>query len=81
MQTDPLCLDRNNNYVGCVENRRWTVNGVVYATLNIQGSCNNLCDTNPDSAEWGARNTADIRWMQQTFDETTAIEASAIIFI
>jgi hypothetical protein len=81
VQTDPLCLDHNNNYVGCVENRRWTVNGVVYATLNIQGSCNNLCDTNPDPAEWGARNTADIRWMQQTFDEATAIGASAIMFI
>src|SRR5262249_26889922 len=30
--------------VPCVENRRWIVGRVVYATLNIQGSCNNLCD-------------------------------------
>src|SRR5215510_262536 len=56
VQRDKLCLDFNNNLVGCVENRRWTVRGVVYATLNIQGSCNNLCDTAPDPAEWFARN-------------------------
>ena len=30
-----------------VENRRWTLGGVIYATLNVQGSCNNLCDTAP----------------------------------
>jgi len=35
-----------------VENRRWEIGGVVYATLNVQGSCNNRCDTAPDDAEW-----------------------------
>jgi hypothetical protein len=81
VQTDKLCLDHNNSYVGCVENRRWTVNGIVYATLNIQGSCNNLCDTSPDPAEYAARNAANILWMQQTFDEAVATGASAIMFI
>src|SRR5262249_56816735 len=28
--------------VPCVENRRWIVGRVMYATINIQGSCNNL---------------------------------------
>jgi hypothetical protein len=37
-----------------VENRRWTVGGVTYATLNVSGSCNNLCDTAPDAAEFFA---------------------------
>ena len=36
----------------CVENRRWSVKDVIYATLNVQGSCNNLCDTAPDPAEY-----------------------------
>ncbi|WP_193727838.1 hypothetical protein [Paraburkholderia franconis] len=81
VQTDKLCLDSNSHLVSCVENRRWMVNGVVYATLNIQGSCNNLCDTNPDPAEHAARNHADIVWMQQTFDEAKARGASAIMFI
>jgi hypothetical protein len=81
VQRDRLCLDHNNQYVGCVENRRWTVNGVVYATLNIQGSCNNRCDTLPDDAEWAARNNANILWMQQTFDVAKMKRASAIMFI
>jgi hypothetical protein len=67
--------------VPCVENRRWEVGGVTYATLNIQGSCNNLCDTAPDPAEYAARNAADIAWMQQTFDEAKAHHSAAIMFI
>src|SRR6185312_13245025 len=51
----------------CVENRRWTFKGVTYATLNVQGSCNNLCDTAQNPAEEAARNTADIQWLNETF--------------
>ncbi len=50
VQTEALCLGSNGGLVPCVENRRWSIRGVTYATLNIQGSCNNLCDTAPDSA-------------------------------
>ena len=81
VQRDKLCLDQNNQLVACVENRRWTHKGVVYATLNIQGSCNNLCDTMPDPAEWATRNQANILWMQQTFAKANAINAAAIMFI
>ena len=65
----------------CVENRRWTVDRVTYATLDIQGSCNNLCDTAPDPAEEAGRNAADIAWMQQTFDEAKARDSVAVMFI
>jgi hypothetical protein len=34
VQSTPLCLGVSGN-VPCVENRRWTVGGVTYATLNI----------------------------------------------
>ena len=81
VQRDKLCLDQNNQLVACVENRRWTMKGVVYATLNIQGSCNNRCDTMPDDAEWAARTQANILWMRQTFDKAKSIGASAIMFI
>lgn len=81
VQTDRLCLNNDNELVSCVENRRWMVQGVMYATLNIQGSCNNLCDTKPDPAEFAARNRADIVWMQQTFREAVARHASAVMFI
>ncbi len=50
-----------------VENRRWTVGRVTYLTLNVQGSCNNLCDTAPDPDEFAARNAADIAWLKAGF--------------
>jgi hypothetical protein len=80
VQTDALCLGVSGK-VPCVENRRWTVGGVTYATINIQGSCNNLCDTAPDPAEFAARNQADILWMQQTFEEARARNSAAIMLI
>jgi hypothetical protein len=81
VQRDRLCLDHTNQLVGCVENRRWSVKGVVYATLNLQGSCNNLCNTMPDPAEWAARNQANVLWMLQTFAQARASGAAAIMFI
>ncbi|HEY0581245.1 MAG TPA: hypothetical protein VGE94_03625, partial [Chloroflexota bacterium] len=46
-----------------------------------QGSCNNLCDTNPDPAEYAARNAANIAWLQQTFARARANESSAVMLI
>jgi hypothetical protein len=80
VQETPFCLGVNG-LVPCVENRRWHRGGVVYATINIQGSCNNLCDTDPDPAEYAMRNEADIAWMMETFEEATARHAAAIMFI
>jgi hypothetical protein len=56
VQTAALCSGVSGP-VPCVENRRWSVGGVMYVTL-VQGSCNNLCDTAPDVAEYTARNHA-----------------------
>jgi hypothetical protein len=64
-----------------VENRRWNVGGVTYATFNVQGSCNNLCDVAPDPAEEAARNAADIAWLQSTFAEATARRSAAVMVI
>ncbi len=62
-------MPRRERLVSCVENRRWTLGDVTYATLNVQGSCNNLCDVAPDMDEWAARNEANIAWLQETFAE------------
>lgn len=80
VQSTPLCLGVGGP-TPCVENRRWTLGGVTFATLNIQGSCNNLCDTAPDPLEFAARNTADIAWMQETFAVAEARGSSAIMLI
>jgi len=80
VQTELLCLGVGG-LTPCVENRRWSVGGITYATLNIPGSCNNLCDTAPDPTEFNARNAANIVWMQETFAEAKAHRSSAIMLI
>jgi hypothetical protein len=80
VQTAALCRGVSG-FVPCVENRRWTFRGVTYATLNIQGSCNNLCDTNPDPAEFEARNDAVIRWMRETFAAAIEEGSAAVMLI
>jgi hypothetical protein len=64
-----------------VENRRWNVGGVTYATLNVPGSCNNLCDTAPDPAEFAARNQANIDWMRQTFAQAKGQRSAGVMLI
>jgi len=70
-----------SGFVPCVENRRWTGGGVTYATLNVQGSCNNLCDTAPDAAEFSARNYANIVWLQETFEVAKERGSAAVMLI
>jgi hypothetical protein len=89
VQSTPQCLGESNDPAHtrfpepCVENRRWTYGRVTYATLNIQGSCNNLCDVPPtgDPDEYNARNPANITWMQETFDAAKANGSVAVMFI
>ena len=50
-------------------------------TLNIQGSCNNLCDTAPDPSEWAARNAANIAWLHETFQMAAQRHSAAIMVI
>jgi hypothetical protein len=64
-----------------VENRRWTYKGVTYVTLNVQGSCNNLCDTAPDPDEFAARNAADIEWLHAAFAAAKADRSAALMII
>jgi len=80
VQSTPDCLGVGGP-TPCVENRRWTYKNVTYATLNVQGSCNNLCDTAPDPNEWAVRNAADIAWLQQTFAEAKADGSAAVMLI
>jgi hypothetical protein len=80
VQSTPLCLGVNGP-TACVENRRWSFKGVTFATINVQGSCNNLCDTAPDPAEFAARNAADIAWVRQTFAAASADGSAAVMLI
>ncbi len=77
----PYCLSASGNAVPCVENRRWTMGRVVYVTLNVQGSCNNLCDIAPDAAEYAARNAANIAWLREAFAWAKQRHAAAVMII
>ena len=70
-----------NGPTPCVENRRWTVGRVTYVTLNVSGSCNNLCDTAPDPAEFAARNHANIAWLHDTFAQAAERRSVAVMII
>jgi len=85
VQTDKLCrgLDQSGQktFVSCVENRRWTVGRVTYVTMNVQGSCNNLCDTSADPDEYAARNAANIKWLRDSFAIAKARGSVAVMLI
>lgn len=84
VQSTPSCLGVVNGVRGpqaCVENRRWTYKSVTYVTLNVQGSCNNLCDFAPDPEEYAARNAADIAWLRDSFAAAKARGSVAVMII
>ncbi|MGZ5183953.1 MAG: hypothetical protein ACXWCO_02500 [Caldimonas sp.] len=81
VQTGALCLAANGQATPCVENRRWTFGGVTFLTLNVQGSCNNLCDTAPDPSEWAARNRANIAWLRESFRFAAARQSSGVMIV
>jgi hypothetical protein len=80
VQQGALCLGVAG-FVPCVENRRWMVGRVTYVTLNIPGSCNNLCDTAPNAAEYTARNLANLRWLQESFAQARERSSVAVMLI
>jgi len=92
VQTAPLCQGTTSLtgqprfLTGCVENRRWTFHKVTFATLNVQGTCNNLCssgagDPGGDVPEYTAREAADEAWLGETFDEAKAEGSAGVMII
>jgi len=63
------------------ENRRWQKGGIVFATLHVVGSDNNLNDVDPDPPEYAERDAATNRWMQETFDIAERTRARGVLLI
>lgn len=80
VQIAKLCLGQAGQ-VACRENRRWSVDDVMYVTLNVAGSCNNLCDTAPNPAEYAARNAANIQWLKESFASAKQNKSAAIMLV
>jgi hypothetical protein len=51
------------------------------AAATAAGSCNNLCDTNPDEAEFKARNAANIKWLKDSFAAASSAGSVAVMVI
>jgi hypothetical protein len=92
VQTEPLCqgttspIGQPRFMTACVENRRWTFHHVTFATLNVQGTCNNLCssgagDPGGDVPEYTAREAADEAWLRETFDEAKTRDSAGVVII
>jgi len=50
------------------ENARWTHNDILFVTLHVVGSNNNLGRTREMDAEYAERNAANLVWMKEAFD-------------
>ena len=77
-----LQLTRQSNdprYAKFRENVRWTHGDVVFVTLHIVGSNNNLGRTPEMDAEYSERNAANLAWMKQAFDLAKRDGSKAIV--
>jgi len=66
---------------GCAypENRRWTHRGLVFTTLNVPGSDNNVGFDAPSDAEARCRDGANSQWLERAVAEAAAPEARALV--
>lgn len=80
----PLALAtqrRDPAHARFVEHARWTLGGVIFATLHVVGSHNNRQATVPGAlAEWRERDAAVVAWIRATFAAATAAAAPAVTF-
>jgi hypothetical protein len=64
-----------------VENLRWRAGRVVYATLHVVGSDNNLGDVAPDPVEFAGRDAATNEWLRETFAAARRADAAGVFLV
>lgn len=81
-RTVPLESQRDDPRYGKYrENLRWHHGGVLFVTLNVPGSNNNLGRTKTDDAEYAERNAANLAWLRQAFKEAKARRSIAVMIL
>jgi hypothetical protein len=63
------------------ENARWNHGGVLFVTLHVVGSNDNLGRTPEMDAEHAERNAANLEWIRQAFELATRAGTRAIVLI
>jgi hypothetical protein len=71
----------DTRYARFRENVRWTYGDVLFVTLHVIGSNNNLGRTPEMDAEYSERNAANMAWMGQAFDLAMRSGSKAIMII
>ena len=71
----------DGRYAAFRENVRWTRGGVVFVTLHVIGSNNNLGRTPDMDAEYAQRTAANLAWMSEAFALAARTGARAIMII
>jgi hypothetical protein len=71
----------DTRYAKFRENVRWTHGDVLFVTLHIIGSNNNLGRTPEMDAEYSERNAANLAWMREAFDLAMRSGSKAIMII
>lgn len=78
VDNQPASMPAHASYV---ENQRWVYQGVVFATLHIVGSNNNLESRDPAAVqEFFARDAANVAWIQGAFELAQRTSARALVF-
>jgi len=73
--------DKGTPFASFVENVRWMHQGVLFATLHIVGSNNNLESRNiASNREFFERDAANVAWITSTFEQARLQQASAVVF-
>jgi hypothetical protein len=71
----------SSSFVRYVENVRWMHQGVMFATVHIVGSNNNLESRDiAATREFFERDVANVSWIQNTFEQARLQQATAIVF-
>jgi len=81
-RTMPVTRQSNDpRYAKYRENVRWTLGGVVFVTLHIVGSNNNLGRTPEMDAEYAERNAVNIEWMRQAFQHAKQSASKGVMIL
>lgn len=75
------CQSDESKFEKFRENARWNHKDILFLTLHIVGSNNNLGRTPEMDAEYGERNAANLAWMKQGFDMAKRDRNKAVVLM
>tara|TARA_R110002110_G_scaffold85816_2_gene223517 strand:- start:105679 stop:106419 length:741 start_codon:yes stop_codon:yes gene_type:complete len=81
---DPITLERQSDvspaHAALVENARWQIDGVMFATAHVVGSNNGRRSGDAAAiAEYEGRDAANLEWIAGLFDAARAARSSAVV--